>query len=157
MPKYFHNSNNSEPADIERGQVEVRAMVEFLFAKSEEIPYPAVSITGDAATGQKLVREIGCVGCHLMEGEQAPKVGSRRRFGPALSKLGSKVKPEWLYHWLKEPRHYAPGTRMPNMRLTDQEAMDIAAYLITLRDPAWDSKPVPTPKGNISKTRFCII
>jgi mono/diheme cytochrome c family protein len=151
MPKYFHTSNNTEPDEIDRSQVEVRAMVEFLFSRSEPIPYPSVSINGDASNGAKLVREIGCVGCHLMEGEPEPKVGSRRRFGPALIKLGSKVKPEWLYHWLKEPRHYAPQTRMPNMKLTDQEAMDISAYLLTLRDAAWESKPLPKLKEEYLK------
>jgi cytochrome c2 len=157
MPKYFHNSNNSSKDDIARSHVEIRAMVEYLFSKSEEIPYPAVTVTGDSANGQKLVREIGCVGCHLMDGEKMPEIevqmngkvekvaniGTRRRFGPALVKLGSKVKPEWLYHWLKEPRHYAPGTRMPNMKLSDQETMDIAAYLLSLRDTAWEAKPGP--------------
>ena len=151
MPKYFHNSNNNSPEDIARSQTEVRAMVEFLFSKSVEIPYPSVTVSGDAAAGQKLVRDIGCVGCHLMEGETEPKVGSRRRFGPALVKLGSKVKPEWLFNWLKEPRHYAPGTRMPNMKLTDQEAMDISAYLLSLRDTSWESKPAPAAKEQYLK------
>ncbi len=161
MPRYFHNANNSEPEDVARGQMEVRAMVEFLFSKSEPIDYPAVNITGNAANGQKLVRETGCVGCHLMEGEQQPviqqdgknipNINTRRRFGPALSKLGSKVKPEWLYYWVREPRHYAPQTRMPNMRLTEQETMDIVSYLLTLRDPAWENKPAPAAKEQYLK------
>ena len=151
MPKYFHTSNNSTPVDIDRSHIEIRAMVEYLFSKSEQLPYPPVNVSGDSATGEKLVREIGCVGCHLMAGEQEPKVGSRRRFGPALTKLGSKVRPEWLYYWLKEPRHYSPATRMPNMKLTDQEAMDIAAYLLTLRDTAWESKPAPGMKEQYLK------
>ena len=151
MPKYFHTSNNNTPDDISRSHVEIRAMVEFLFSKSEELPYPAVTLSGDATNGEKLVREIGCVGCHLLEGEKEPKVGSRRRFGPALIKVGSKVRPEWLYFWLKEPRHYAPGTRMPNMKLTDQEAMDISSYLLSLRDTAWESRPAPAVKEEYLK------
>ncbi|HEY4491610.1 MAG TPA: c-type cytochrome, partial [Acidobacteriota bacterium] len=151
MPRYFHNSNNSSAEDIERSRVEVRAMVEFLFSKSEQVPYTPVSITGDAQSGKRLVSELGCVGCHLMEGEQLPDIGSRRRFGPALSKIGSKTNPEWLYNWLREPRHYAPATRMPNMRLTDQEVTDIASYLLSLRDTAWERQPAPAPKEQYLK------
>ena len=39
---------------------------------------------------------------------------------------------EWLYRWLKDPKRYRPKTNMPNLRLTDQEARDIASYLMTL-------------------------
>ncbi len=143
MPRYFHNTNNSLPEDVSRSRVEIRAMVEFIFARSEPIQYPASTQTGNAENGKRLVQEIGCVGCHLTEGE-APKImNTRRRFGPPLIKLGSKTTAEWLYHWLKEPRHYSVQTRMPNMRLSDEEALDITAYLLSLRDPAWEQQKVP--------------
>jgi mono/diheme cytochrome c family protein len=151
MPRYFHNSNNSSPEDVDRSHVEIRALVEFIFSKSDPINYPAYTNSGDPVNGQKLVRELGCVACHLMEGEKPSRVSTRRRFGPPLVNLGSKVKPEWLFNWLKEPRHYAPVTRMPNMRLSDQEAMDITAYLLSLHDRAWEAKPVPAPKQEYLK------
>jgi len=54
------------------------------------------------------------------------------RFAPELSGIGSKVNFEWLYSWLEQPTHYAPKTKMPNLRLSAGEAADIAAYLMTL-------------------------
>lgn len=58
--------------------------------------------------------------------------------GPELSGIGTKLlaerKPEqarqWLYQWLKEPRHYSDYTIMPQLRVTDQEAMDLVEYLL---------------------------
>ena len=151
MPRYFHNSNNSTPEDLDRSHVEIKALVEYIFSKSEAINYPAFTNSGDAANGKKLVQDLGCVACHLMDGDKPAHITTRRRFGPPLVKLGSKVKPEWLFNWLKEPRHYAPLTRMPNMRLSDQEAMDITAYLLTLHDKQWEALPVPTAKEKYLK------
>ncbi len=59
------------------------------------------------------------------------------RVAPELSAIGSKVSKEWLYSWLKEPNHYFEKTRMPNLRLTDQEALDLAEYLSTLKHDDW--------------------
>lgn len=56
------------------------------------------------------------------------------RYAPELSGIGSKVTSDWLYSWLIDPKHYAPETKMPGMRLTPGEAADIAAYLLTLQN-----------------------
>ena len=53
-------------------------------------------------------------------------------FGPDLSQMASKANAEWLYRWLKDPKRYRPKTNMPNLRVSDQEARDIATYLMTL-------------------------
>ncbi|HSC71879.1 MAG TPA: c-type cytochrome, partial [Candidatus Methylomirabilis sp.] len=53
-------------------------------------------------------------------------------FGPELSRVASKANAEWLYRWLNDPKRYRPKTNMPNLRLSDQEARDIATYLMTL-------------------------
>lgn len=143
MPRYFGNTNNSAPEDVARTDVEIKAMVEFLFSRSQKLNYGSVEAVGDPVNGKKLVHEIGCTGCHLTEGETYSKVDSRRRFGPALIGFASKTNRNWLYNWLKEPRHYAPLTRMPNMRLSDQEIQDIVEYFMTLRKPEWEAQQVP--------------
>jgi len=61
-----------------------------------------------------------------------------RRQGPTLKALGSKVKAEWLYAWLRDPRGWWKHTNMPDLRLTEQEALDITAYLMTLRDEKFE-------------------
>jgi cytochrome c1 len=57
--------------------------------------------------------------------------------------MGSKVTADWLYDWLRQPRHYDSTTVMPDLRLTEQEAADITAYLLQGRDPAWEALPEP--------------
>lgn len=66
-------------------------------------------------------------------------------FGPELSAIGQQLTTgrdaqqarQWLFAWLKNPSHYNPHTLMPNLRLTDQEALDLCAYLLAqTRDKA---------------------
>ncbi|MHC4223601.1 MAG: c-type cytochrome [Planctomycetota bacterium] len=64
-----------------------------------------------------------------------------RRQGPNLNGIGSKVNPAWLYGWIKSPRSYWHDTSMPDLRLTDQEALDVTSYLMTLKHPAFDNLP----------------
>lgn len=54
-------------------------------------------------------------------------------FAPDLSQVASKIaSPEWLVAWLKDPKKFRPTTKMPNLRLADDEARHIAAFLLTL-------------------------
>ncbi len=97
---------------------------------------------GNPQRGRQLVREVGCLGCHQVDGLGGPKERAKGTrvlgsydFGPNLSKVGSKiVNPDWLYNWLLNPKAVDPAAKMPNMRLTEQEAADITAFLLTLRD-----------------------
>jgi len=54
------------------------------------------------------------------------------RFAPDLSHIAEKAKADWVYRWLLNPKAYNPKTRMPNLRLSEQEAGDITAFLMTL-------------------------
>ncbi|MED6334372.1 MAG: cytochrome c [Planctomycetota bacterium] len=63
--------------------------------------------------------------------------------GPNLRGVSTKVGADWLYRWIKDPASYWAETRMPNLRLSDQEAADIVAYM--LADP--DGYFMDTPDG----------
>ena len=54
------------------------------------------------------------------------------RFAPDLSSIAAKAKAEWVYRWLLNPKAYNPKTRMPSLRLSEEEAADITAFLMTL-------------------------
>ncbi|HEY3242148.1 MAG TPA: hypothetical protein VGM03_02260 [Phycisphaerae bacterium] len=71
------------------------------------------------------------------------------RHAPDLSGIGSKVGKPWLFSWLKEPKHYFEKTRMPNLRLTDQEALDLAEYLLTLKQENWSPKAFPQDEKHL--------
>ena len=151
MPSYFGQSNNSDPESAARSDQEVQAMVSYLFANSTAYPMASIPVAGDAARGEELVASVGCMACHQSPEETA---GSdtrtavsiqdlRRQFGPNFQGLGSKTSAQWVYNWLKDPSSYHPGTRMPSLRLTDQEAADITAYLMGSTDTAFANRPVP--------------
>jgi len=83
--------------------------------------------------GKELVESVGCKGCHgFAEGEFSTVLGSNKDIIPNLRHIAAKVGPRWVYHWLKNPRGFSPATRMPSLRLSDDEALAITAYLMTL-------------------------
>ncbi len=103
---------------------------------TQEHPAPAGLREGDAnaaAKGKKLVETIGCKGCHgFADGEFTTPLGKSKDLVPNLKDISTKVGPQWIYHWLKNPRGFSPDTRMPSLRLSDDEALSITTYLTTL-------------------------
>jgi cbb3-type cytochrome oxidase cytochrome c subunit len=145
MPHFFGLANNSSREDEARTNVEIHSMLEYLYENSQSFEPIRTSLQGDPERGREIVEATGCVGCHRLEGHPAPAGESwhRRTFGPELSGLGSKTTFEWLYSWLKNPKHYWPDTRMPDLRLSDRETADAAAYLVSLRKPEFDATEIP--------------
>jgi len=103
---------------------------------TKEHPLPAGFGNGDTNAvnkGKKLVETIGCKGCHgFADGEFTTPLGKSKDLVPNLKDIAAKTGPQWIYHWIKNPRGFSPNTRMPSLRLSDDEAGAIAAYLMTL-------------------------
>ncbi len=58
-------------------------------------------------------------------------------FGPNLSNIAAKFagKPQgqkWLTNWILAPERYHPKSLMPNLQLAEQEAADIASWLLSV-------------------------
>jgi len=53
--------------------------------------------------------------------------------GPPLDKAGNRLTPGWIYHWLLNPQKYKPETLEPRAGLSDAEAKDLTAYLMSLK------------------------
>jgi len=102
----------------------------------QEHPLPAGIAPGDPndiAKGKKLVETVGCKGCHgFAEGEFTTAVGKNKDLVPNLKDIAAKTGSQWIYHWIKNPRGYAPDTNMPSLRLSDGEARAMTSYLSTL-------------------------
>ena len=96
-----------------------------------------VTTGGDASHGMKVIESYGCGSCHTIPGIQ----GARGLVGPPLFFMGRRTMiageipniPENMVRWIKSPQSVEPGTAMPTLGLTDQEARDAAAYLYTLQ------------------------
>ncbi len=111
---------------------EVEALKHYLVSQKEAVePMPA----GNVKRGQALYHEVGCVACHAPETDYRPKGWPE---GEKLELLGLPSVPLSLVDWydrdslgrfLLDPQHYRPSGRMPAMKLSEQEAADLATYL----------------------------
>ena len=146
MPQFWWNSNNSgSPYWDNRNAAEINAITEFLWANSKPKTLPAGRTGGDPAKGKQIVETVGCFGCHAIGPVQevANQSQIRRRHGFNLENQGSKVTQSWIYNWVKDPAQVWPETKMPSLRLTDEEAGDVSAYLASLKNPEWEKKALP--------------
>jgi len=140
MPRFFYNSNNSSPEDAVRSEAEIDGIVSYLFANADTHEFAVKNPPhGDAKNGEKIVKEIGCQGCHVVGEGSREAAGPRRTFGQPLENIGNKTSYEWIFNWVRDPKHYSPATFMPNLRLTDVQVADVATYLVSLKGPAGDA------------------
>jgi mono/diheme cytochrome c family protein len=149
MPRFFYNSNNSSPEDAVRNETEINSIVAYLFANAEKHEFAVKNPPhGDAKAGEAIVKSVGCLGCHVVGEGKRSEVGPRRTFGQPLENVGNKTTYEWLYDWVRDPKHFSPSTYMPNLRLTDAQVADVATYLSTLKGPGGDAaKATPDAKA----------
>jgi mono/diheme cytochrome c family protein len=81
----------------------------------------------DPTAGASLYGESFCSSCHAVQNAAGNVVGGD--VGPELTRVGNKVKPEWLRAWLRNPRVYDSGTAMPHYRFTDPQVSLLTAFL----------------------------
>jgi len=94
------------------------------------------------ARGRDIVEQVGCTGCHRTDELYPAALATGRysrhlqEFGPNLVGLGDKFDSEagraWLAAWLHDPSAYFKDTRMPSLRLADDERRDVIEYLCSL-------------------------
>jgi mono/diheme cytochrome c family protein len=146
MPKFFHLTNNNDEYSTRRGALEVAAITDYLVAKSEPLALqPMPARPGDAARGRQIVESVGCRACHLIGTDQPVDTATlRQRFGPNLMGLAAKTTPQWVFNWIRDPKAINPDTRMPDLRLTDEQVADVTAYLMGIPAPAeFAAQPLP--------------
>lgn len=66
-----------------------------------------------AHRGELLLGELGCTACHAASGAVEERLS--RKTAPDLSKVGSRVTPEYLKAFLTAPHEVKPGTLMPDV------------------------------------------
>lgn len=87
----------------------------------------------DADRGHDLIVRYGCGACHTIGGIAT----ARGTVGPQLTDFGSNRyiagklanTPRNVARWIQDPQRFEPGTIMPDLGVTPQEAADIVAYL----------------------------
>ena len=167
MPSFFYQRNMVGPAvpaheraqNVKLQDAEIHSIVSYLFAKSSRRQWTGGG-NGDPARGKQLVDSVGCMGCHIAQDLIKDEAGAvrvarrddfplERHYGFNLTGMGSKTNAAWIYNWVKNPKAYYESAPMPSLRLSDQEAADITAYLVTLQKPKFMQEPIrpPDPKA----------
>jgi cytochrome c len=88
---------------------------------------------GDPVAGEDAIELYGCGSCHAIHGVN----GADGRVGPPLIDFEERHfiagelpnEPENLVDWIVDPQSIEPGTAMPDLDISEQDARDIAAFL----------------------------
>jgi cytochrome c1 len=91
---------------------------------------------GERERGQRAIQRYGCGACHVIPGV----TGARGLVGPPLISFGHRSvvagslpnTPEHLARFIQAPQSIRPNSAMPNLDVTEGDARDIAAYLLSL-------------------------
>ncbi len=90
--------------------------------------------------GRTTFQSFGCAACH---DSQLPLQG-----------LGSKMTAGRLQQYLLDPIQYSPDGRMPSFHLDDNEAIELASYLVQSRNKAFEQ---PSAGGDAARGRELVI
>jgi cytochrome c len=104
---------------------------------------------GDPGRAEAAIAKYGCGSCHVIPGIRL----ARGKVGPPLTDFALRTyiagqavnTPRNLAAWIRRPDSVEPGTVMPALGVSEQEARDIAAYLYleTDSDPLGPPHPFP--------------
>jgi cytochrome c2 len=104
-----------------------------------------------------------CVGCHEQIATDKFQASASKlakwkphvmpyRDVPSLGELGARLRPSWVMSYLLHPHDLRPGLAqtMPRLRLTPEQARDIAIYLTSSGTPAAPNVAVPAEPVNVA-------
>lgn len=91
---------------------------------------------GDPDRGMELMLVYGCDACHVIPGVE----GAVHLVGPPLVRWAERSyiagtlpnTPEYLIAWIRDPQAFEPGTAMPSLGIPEEDARDMASYLLDL-------------------------
>lgn len=119
---------------------EIAGLQAFLLSQSAQASLDSTGIDwkkGDAANGRALFGEARCVSCHAVNGRGGT-------MGPELTRIGDKVRRNWLFSYLKDPHRVQSDTPMLQYRLSDDQLRDLSTFLIE-EYRSGDAGPEPPP------------
>ena len=107
--------------------------------------------SGSPSHGRELMEQKACTSCHAFSGvpafasSESPPLESElsrsAALAPDLRFTRERFRRDQLLAWLLDPKALKPDTRMPNFDLSQDDARDIAAYLL-------NAELAPAPRVN---------
>lgn len=118
---------NSRMPTFKLEDEEILNLVAYLMSLDEKDspPHPVTGISAEAGNedrGQTLIGESRCISCHSINSRGG-------KLAPELARVGDKVREEWLPNFLRNVHYYQPTKIMLEYNFTDQNALDISAYV----------------------------
>nr|WP_286178206.1 c-type cytochrome [Rhodopirellula sp. JC639] len=104
-----------------------------------------------AARGRELFHSVGCVACHSPRDDQGAETMSESSV--TLGDLSQKYSVAGLSTFLEHPHSVRPSGRMPDMKLTHWEAIDLANYLAGGAASQIESSPIRADPSWIEQGR----
>jgi mono/diheme cytochrome c family protein len=74
-------------------------------------------------------RDYSCIACHQSYNlARQPRGGVS---GPSLIDAGRRLRPEWVYQWLKDPRQFTTRGRMPLYTFDEETLRKMTQYIMS--------------------------
>jgi cytochrome c len=99
---------------------------------------PAVAQAGEPEFGRRALADYGCISCHVIPGIDS--AGSASYVAAPLTRWAQRTyiagalvnDQENLVRWIMDPQSIEPDTAMPDLDVTQEDAVNMAAYLLSL-------------------------
>lgn len=128
---------------------EVLDVAEYLAGLGAPLAVPPFTAE-QAQHGQARFLELGCVACHVVAGHGDAALGDRID----LSAAPQKWHASGLVAYLQEPRRHHASVRMPDFRLSQDDAAALAAHLLAQQaEPLADAKGGDATRGQVAMVR----
>jgi len=96
---------------------------------------PSAGVRGDPARGKQALAQYACRSCHVIPGITGSDVYVGRPLEAMARRpfiAGSLPNDQAnLVRWIRNPQAIDPETAMPNLGVSEQDALDMSAYLLS--------------------------
>ena len=120
MPNLFHHQSPTKTAE------EVEAIVHYLGSLTNARPTQQTARIGSKARGKAIYETVGCLACHDDKQADSKPLPTSVPQGD----LSTKYSLPSLANFLRTPHEARPAGRMPSLNLSEQQADDVASYLL---------------------------
>lgn len=129
--------------DNKEGRQQAADLASYLMSLKSGGASPALE--GSTEDGGATFHQLACVTCHGLPSETTP---SHNRV--PLAHLADKFQPAALRDFLLDPTQLSPHTRMPHFRLNEEEASNLASYLLESSSQS-EKEPLNFPVGDLTR------
>ncbi len=116
------------------GPKEAQQMTDYLMSlkilkNAPPLELPALSKGTRVRVKILFERDYSCIACHQSYNlARQPRGGVS---GPSLIDAGHRLRPEWVYQWLKDPKQFNPKGRMPLYTFDEETLRKMTQYIMS--------------------------